>query len=114
MDKKLNDFIKSITKLTDYYIIREEDKYVILATNLTRTIHINKWSGVFHHYTANKPVAFQVFFVICLKKDIKELQALKDRNVLILEISEDLIKAPIEEIHQYLELWVNTKFNPVM
>lgn len=91
MRKILEEFTENVKKLENYYILRENNDYLLVST----TINIKKYhevlNNVFQPYTSNKDMTFNVFFAIPFKDKFLELEELKKRKIPILILSKKIL-----------------------
>lgn len=103
MTKTLENFIKNLKKLDDYYILREESEYFVMGTTVTfkeyREIHTT-----FSTYTSNLDKELPVFFVITfVKNESKIIKEFKKRNYPILNYT----NCNIKNLKQSLDEFIN-------
>jgi hypothetical protein len=109
MTKTPNNFVKKLKKLDNYFILREEDEFFIIATKITIKEHI-EIHYTFSTHIANKDKEFQIFFILGLNEDCKELNEFRKRELPILLLPKNMANSKIEEIQKYLDDFVKMKF----
>lgn len=91
MANVLDKFIKNIKKLEDYYILGENDSYLLLGTQITIKRHHEVLNNVFQPYTSNKAMDFNIFIIIPFKDSFPELEFFKNKNIPLLRLTKKIL-----------------------
>ena len=111
MTKILDKFVKSVKKLEDYYILKEESTHLTIGTRIQIKKHLEVLNNVFQPYSKNIDVNIYVVFIIPLKNDFPELEEFKKRKIPILILSKKILhgKDEIIPVKEYLDIFLDSK-----
>lgn len=91
MRKILEEFTQNVKKLENYYILREENEYLVIGTSIFIKKYHEVLNNVFQPYTSNKDMNFKVFFIIPFKNEFAELEEFKERKIPILILTKKIL-----------------------
>lgn len=109
MTKTPDNLIKKLKKLDNYFILREEDEYFILSTKIIINEHIEK-HGTFSSYITNKDKEFQIFFILALNENCKELNEFRKKELPLLVLPKNVISSKLDVIKSYIDEFVKMRF----
>lgn len=91
MRKILEEFTQNVKKLENYYILREENDYLLVGTNIFIKKYHEVLNNVFQPYTSNKDMNFNVFFIIPFKNEFPQLEEFKEKEIPMLILSKKIL-----------------------
>ena len=91
MRKILEKFVENVKILENYYILVENNEYMLISTCINIKKHHEILNNVFQPYTSNKDMDFAVFFAIPFKSEFSELEELKKRKIPILILPKKIL-----------------------
>jgi hypothetical protein len=108
MTKSASDFVNKIKKLENYFILREEDDFLIIGTLLNIMEHI-EIPTTFSCYTTNEERNLWLFFILELDEKGKNIKEFKKKGLPTLKLAKTICEGKLEKIKEKLDEFVNTK-----
>jgi hypothetical protein len=112
MSRLLDKFTKTIKKLDNYYLLKEDSTHLTVGTAVTiKKLHEIS-NNVFQPYSNNIEVTMHVYFVIPLNAQFYKLEEFKEVNVPTLVLTKEVLHGKDESISikEYLDDFVDRKF----
>ncbi len=113
MKKIPDNFVKKLKKLDNYFILKEEDEYFIIGTEITIKEHVEVHT-TFSTYAIDKDKALWVFFVLRLYDkqfdDWEKINEFKERGIPILNLQLYLTSSKSDKLEIMLNEFVIKKF----
>lgn len=107
--KTLQEFIKKIKKLKNYYVLCEDDKFLLLGTHICIKRQIESNHNVFMPYSAIVSIKPHIIFILSLDKDEKSLEKYRDLSIPIYNFPKHILSLKgltEEEIEVYVDKFV--------
>lgn len=104
-------FVKKLEKLDNYYVLRQEQEFIIVATKIIIKEHKEFLGNVFQPRTQNIDKELPIFFLITIEK--KPLEITKEfikRKLPILYLDNKQLSSSIENIKQLLANFIADNF----
>jgi hypothetical protein len=109
--KILQEFIKKIKKLKNYYVLCEDDQSLLLGTHVCIKRQIESDANVFMPYNAIVTIKPHVILVLSLSEDKKGLDKYKDLSIPIYTFPKHILSLKgltEDEIEVYIDKFVET------
>lgn len=108
MKELIEKFVKKLEKLEDYYILRQDDEAIIIATKVIIKEHKEFLGNVFQPRTQNIDKELAVFFLILIgKPSLKINKEFIERDLPVLTLNKKQISSKTEDIKQILDQFIN-------
>lgn len=104
MTKTLENFIKKLKKLDDYYILREESEYLLVGTEIIIKEH-KEVHTTFSTYTSNVDRKVPVFFMIIIGESQAQHKIFVKNDLPVLEYHANMkdVKVTLDD---FVAMWI--------
>jgi hypothetical protein len=105
MTKTLENFIKKIKKLDNYYILREESEYFIVGTQIIIKEHKEILGNVFQPFSKNVDRKVPIFFMIIIGESQPQHKIFIRNNLPVLEYHTNMKDVKVT-LDNFIESWI--------
>lgn len=109
MFKNFEKFLKNLQKLDEYYILRQEDDFVIVGTTIIIKEHQEMLGNIFQPRTQNVDRKIPTFFFIFISEvPFDNAKEFKNKKIPILYLDKYQLAKGSEAIKEILDNFVST------
>ena len=109
MFKNFEKFLKNLQKLDEYYILREEDDFVIVGTTIIIKEHQEMLGNIFQPRSQNVDKKVPTFFLIAISEvPFDHAKEFKKKNLPTLYLTKYQLVKSAEYIKDILDAFVET------
>lgn len=109
MTKVLEKFAKIVKKLDNFYVLKEENNYFIVGTEVIIPTPCEYNTSMFQSYVQNVEKTFYISVMLVIKEDEDVIEEYNKKRIPILIIPSHLKSSNLRSIQNYLDEYIKNK-----